>query len=58
MDDFTNTLDDFMNTLDTILEKLDLKNLDLKFWTPFWTPNEIHGQQLRRHIKPGQTIGR
>ena len=47
MDDFTNTLDDFMNTLDTILEKLDLKNLDLKFWTPFWTPNAKHGRMMQ-----------
>ena len=47
MDDFTNTLDDFMNTLDTILEKLDLKNLDLKFWTPFWTPSAKHGRMMQ-----------
>ena len=27
--------------------KLDLKNLDLKFWTPFWTPNAKHGRMMQ-----------
>ena len=40
MDDFTNKLDDF-------LLKLDLENLDLKFWTSFWTLNVKHGRMMQ-----------